>query len=413
VISASLAVCFASGEDAPGFALKNGDTVVFYGDSITEQNLYNQFVELYTVTRFPTMRVHFYGAGNGGDRVSGGSAGTVDERLARDVFPHKPTVVTVMLGMNDASYRAADEGVESEYVGGYQHLLESIREHNPGVRITLLGPSAFDDVTRPPWFSGGYNAVLRHYADLDEELSRKSGGTFVNLNRPLVALLEKGQALDPKVAQLILPDRVHPESIAHWVMAATLLKGWNAPSLVAAVTIDAQAGREADVQNAIVEGVKSDGDSLRWQETDKSLPLPFSKGNAFQSLLLQLSDIQQSLNREPLRVTGLVADEYKLEIDGNSVGTFSANELASGINLADYDTPMRGQAQVVSWLVRDRSQAHYVHTRMLVRNADVGNQAGKGDIMDAFEDSLEDAIYQAASPKTHAFKLTRVSTPSK
>ena len=94
-----------SGADQ-GFYLKGGDTVVFYGDSITEQNLYNQFVELYTATRFRHLRIHFYGAGVGGDRVTGGAGGPIDQRLERDVYSEKPTVVTVMLGMNDGSYRA-------------------------------------------------------------------------------------------------------------------------------------------------------------------------------------------------------------------------------------------------------------------------------------------------------------------
>ncbi len=80
--------------NARGFYLHNGDTVVFYGDSITEQNYYNQWVELYTATRFPWMRVHFYGAGVGGDRVTGGGGGPIDQRLERDVFSEKPTVVT-------------------------------------------------------------------------------------------------------------------------------------------------------------------------------------------------------------------------------------------------------------------------------------------------------------------------------
>ena len=54
-----------------GFSLKSGDTVVFYGDSITEQNLYNQWVELYTVTRFPGDAGAFLWRGRGrrpGDR---------------------------------------------------------------------------------------------------------------------------------------------------------------------------------------------------------------------------------------------------------------------------------------------------------------------------------------------------------
>ena len=57
--------------------------------------------------------------------------------------------------------------------------------------------------------------------------------------------------------------------------------------------------------------------------------------------------------------------------------TFSSEELESGINLANYGTPMFHQAQRVSWLVRDRDEAHYIHLRMRVRNADMGAQAGQ------------------------------------
>jgi hypothetical protein len=35
------------------FELKDGDRVVFYGDSITEQRLYTTYVEQYVLTRYP------------------------------------------------------------------------------------------------------------------------------------------------------------------------------------------------------------------------------------------------------------------------------------------------------------------------------------------------------------------------
>ncbi len=396
-------------DGAQGFYLKNGDTVVFYGDSITEQNLYNQWVELYTVTRFPAMRVHFFGAGVGGDRVTGGGGGGIDERLARDVFQEKPTVVSVMLGMNDGSYRATTNEIQSTYTKGYEHLLDSIHEHAPQARLTLLGPSPFDDVTRPVTFPGGYNAALLHFADLDRELAAKAGATFINLNPAVTTMLEKAQATDPMVAKLLLPDRVHPELIAHWVIAESLLKGWNAPSLVSSVTIDAQAAKMADAQNASVDQVLREGDTLKWTAIENALPLPFISSNAIQALLLDLTDIQKQLNQEPLRVTGLAAGQYKLSIDGGAIGTFSADELAKGINLADCATPMRAQAQRVGWLVRDRDETHYIHLRMRVRKADTGAQLGKADVMDAFESSLEDAIYEAAAPKPHVFSLSPVS----
>ncbi len=408
VVGGSPMITGAGGKapSASGYYLKSGDTVVFYGDSITEQNFYNQWVELYTTTRFPSMRVHFYGAGVGGDRVTGGGGGPVDQRLERDVFSEKPTVVTVMLGMNDGSYRATTDEIESTYTKGYEHLLESIHEHAPGARVTLLGPSPFDDVTRPVWFPSGYNGVMEHFADLDRGLAKKHGETFANLNPPVVAALQKAQKLDPLLAKLLLPDRVHPDPLAHWVIAEALLKGWNAPALVSSVAIDARAAKVTVARHAVVDHVEQANGRLQWTETEDALPLPLTRDNATQALLLDLTDIEQQLDQEPLRVTGLDAGRYTLAIDGDAVGTFSAEELAGGINLADYATPMFHQAQRVGWLVRDRDEAHYIHLRMRVREENTGAQEGKPDVMQAFENSLEDSIYKEAAPKPHEFALS-------
>ena len=88
----------AIASDHSSFYLRDGDRVVFYGDSITDQRLYTTFVETYVVTRFPTMQVSFVHSGVGGDKVSGGWCGPIDKRLKRDVFAYKPTVMTIMLG---------------------------------------------------------------------------------------------------------------------------------------------------------------------------------------------------------------------------------------------------------------------------------------------------------------------------
>lgn len=48
-----LALCPACLCPAPpaGFDLHDGDRVVFYGDSITDQRLYTTFIETYVITR--------------------------------------------------------------------------------------------------------------------------------------------------------------------------------------------------------------------------------------------------------------------------------------------------------------------------------------------------------------------------
>src|SRR5271156_5422181 len=140
VLSLSLAAVFAQS----AFYLKNGDRVVFYGDSITDQRLYTTFTETYVLTRFPKMKVAFVHSGWGGDRVSGGGGGPVDLRLQRDVFAYKPTVMTIMLGMNDGSYRAFDQKIFDTYAEGFRHIIESVQKNLPGIRITLIQPSPFD-----------------------------------------------------------------------------------------------------------------------------------------------------------------------------------------------------------------------------------------------------------------------------
>src|SRR5437773_3047118 len=205
---------------AEGFALQDGDRVVFYGDSITQDGQYARAVEMYVATRFPDWAVTFQNAGVGGDKVTGGWAGAVDVRLDRDVIAHKPTVVTVMLGMNDGGYKAFDPALFETYGAGYRHLVARLKQELPGVRLTLIQPSPFDDVTRTPGGPEGYNAVLRRYAEFVAGLARETGSATADLNGPMVAGLEKVQKIDPALARQLVPDRVHPSAAGHLVMAA-------------------------------------------------------------------------------------------------------------------------------------------------------------------------------------------------
>src|SRR5271156_5181750 len=153
------------------FALVDGDRVVFYGDSITEQRLYTTDIENFVRTRFPDRHVLFFHSGVGGDRVSGGKYGPIDLRLHRDVFEHQPTVVTIMLGMNDGLYQAFDPDIFTSYKNGYVFIVNEIQKNFPQARLTLLKPSPYDDVTRPTMMVGGYNKVLQRFGGFVGELA--------------------------------------------------------------------------------------------------------------------------------------------------------------------------------------------------------------------------------------------------
>jgi hypothetical protein len=67
-----LALAFTGTSWAAGdFYLHNGDRVLFYGDSITEQRYYPVAVETYVRTRFPNLKVSFIDSAVGGARVTG------------------------------------------------------------------------------------------------------------------------------------------------------------------------------------------------------------------------------------------------------------------------------------------------------------------------------------------------------
>jgi len=175
------------------FALQGGNRVVFLGDSITEQRLYTSFIEEYALTRFPDCKIQFVNSGVGGDKVSGGWAGPIDLRLQRDVFAYQPTVVTIMLGMNDGYYRPYDDGIFRTYADGYRHIVDSIQEKLPGVRLLLLRPSPHDDVTRAGEFEPEYNTTMVRFGDFLAGLAAEKHAQVADLNAPVVAALTRAK----------------------------------------------------------------------------------------------------------------------------------------------------------------------------------------------------------------------------
>ena len=389
------------------FALHGGDRVVFYGDSITDQRLYTLFTETFVRTRFPKLDVAFVHSGWGGDRVTGGGGGGVDVRLDRDVFPYRPTVVTVMLGMNDAGYRAYDQGLFDTYSKGYGHIVDRLRREAPRARLTLIQPSPYDDVTRAPDFPGGYNATLLRYSDYVRELGARNGATLADLNTPVVTMLQAANAKDAATAQRIIPDRVHPGEAGHLTMAEALLRAWNAPSVVSAVEID--GGRVVRAENARVTGL-STANGLSWTQTDGALPFPINLADPNTRLVVDSSDLVQALDQQTVKVSGL-SGRYALAIDGRPVGAFNAEELAAGVNLATLDTPMRAQAGRVHELVRDRAEAHnqrwrtYQTGRFGGETAAVKEKTDVAKALDRYDRALDKEARKAAQPVPHRYTL--------
>jgi lysophospholipase L1-like esterase len=399
---------------ADGFFLKSGDRVVFYGDSITDQRLYTVLTETYVVTRYPNLNATFIHSGWGGDRVTGGGGGPIDVRLQRDVLAYKPTVMTIMLGMNDGHYQPPDPEKDKTFFTGYEYIVNTMRKADPGVRITAILPSPYDDVTRPPLFAGGYNGVLVNYSRWLADYAKQNNLAVADFNAPMVAMLQKANAADPAAAQKILPDRVHPTISGHLIMAEQLVKAWNGRPVVASVSIDASAEtpKLESADHAKISDMKG-GNGVSWTEMDDALPLPFAQwtqGNAgaLMALTIRSSDVTEALNQEPLKVSGLKSGNYTLQIDGKPVGTFSAADLAQGINLATLDTPMAQQAAEVHSLTVAHTTIHNDRWRNIqvpLAKYNLSEAKPAMDQLDSLETALMAKQHEVAQPRAHTFQL--------
>jgi hypothetical protein len=126
------------------------------------------------------------------------------------------------------------------------------------------------------------------------------------------------------------------------------------------------------------------------------------------ALAIRSSDVTEALNQEPLKVSGLKEGNYTLQIDGKPVGTFSAADLAQGINLAILDTPMAQQAAEVHTFTVAHTTIHNDRWRNIQVPLAKYNLPQAKPAMDQL-DSLETALIakqrETAQPRAHTFQL--------
>jgi lysophospholipase L1-like esterase len=350
------------GSAARAEMFKDGETVVFLGDSITAGGRYYNVISDYYLTRFPERTVRFVNAGRSGD-----SAGGSLKRVQEDVIEKKPTSVAIMFGMNDVgrgSYvanpddkkKAAQQQALNGYKANMEKVVERIRAEAGNPKLLFITPSPFDqtvvldkDNNQP-----GCNDGLGRCAAFVRELAAKNNGTVVDFHGPMTALNLEQQKKDPKWT-IIGGDRVHPGAPGHLMMAWLFLKTQGAPAVVSEVIVDAAAGRAVENVNAEVTAVAKKDGGVTFTLLEKTLPFPID--SAAKSVLALLP-IENDLNQEILSVRGLAAGNYELKIDGAAVGRYSAQDLERGINLAFNEaTPQFKQAQTVARFNAQRRDA--------------------------------------------------------
>lgn len=413
--------------------LADGDSIVFLGDSITHQCLYTQYVEDYFYTRFPRKRLKIHNAGVGGARAWDALA-----RFDADVAAYQPKYVTVLLGMNDGTYRPFDQATFDTYHRDMTELIGRIA--GIGATPVLMTPTMYDSraarlYARPNRKAPAdrlefYNAVLAYYGTWLREIAVERGYGFVDMWSPLnnITLAERKE--DPEFT--LIRDAVHPDAPGQVVMAVAIVNDLGLPRQLSNIRI--VLGDQAEAQSAAGGSISElrrtdDGLEFTWQADG----LPWVVPEEAQAGA-RLTRLGHRHSREALEVHGLPAGRYELLIDGISVGTYTAQSLARHIELQENaKTPQYQQALEVARLnqqrnagpvrslrgewsrfqryAREKRDAPDEESRRRVEEKypDMGSIQERVDAHNAAARQLEDRIFEINRPKPRRYVLRRVT----
>ncbi|TWT57960.1 GDSL-like Lipase/Acylhydrolase [Thalassoglobus neptunius] len=414
--------------------VEEGDCIVFLGDSITHQCLYTQYVEDYFYTRFPKTRLVFHNAG-----VGGAKAWDALQRFDDDVAAYQPKYVTVLLGMNDGTYRPYDQDVFQTYRNDMTEVVDRIEAL--GATPILMTPTMFDARAarlnprrkRDPDSVALYNSVLAYFGTWCREVATERGYGFVDMWSPLNNLTIDERETTPDFT--LIQDAVHPGPAGQLVMAAAIINDLDLPRVVSTIRIaknsDGKWSRRA--RGGKLTNLEASETSVKFTWLANSLPWVVPEDAAEG---VELTRLGHRLSKESLELHGLEPGKYELLIDGETVGTFDSSALARHIELqANAKTPQYQQALEVAKLNKERNESAVRSLRNEWRNfqqlcrirrqvelnpdaEDLKNQLTKLEksnegILDRVKEhrkaakSFEDKIYEVNQPQERTYEIRK------
>ena len=327
-------------------SMANVRRVMLLGDSITHGGFYEYYLQLFENLRHPGSLKRYYNAG-----YSGGTLQTALDNCACEIERVKPDCVFVMYGMNDVGWTeygtnevlSAHELCEASrresiYRENLIKLLGEIREGGI-TNIVLVTPTPYDEYSKSVAAVRRRNVTehgLMRLAQTVRNVAKDEGLPVVDLH----VLMLKAIANAPE-ERWCGADRVHPGRVGHLFMAFQFLNAFGEKKPVADVALAADGSVDRCV-NACVRNVSSDSGGLAFDYEPAALPLP---NLPEYKRLTELHPEMRGFNCERLSVRGLADEKWRLLIDGREIGAFSAQQLADGVNLADFDTPNRREAE--------------------------------------------------------------------
>lgn len=379
------------------FELKDGDRVLFLGNTIIEREQRYGFWEHALTTRYPDYNIVFRNLGWSGDTVFGdararfGSQAEGFAHLEVHVHAVRPTVIISAYGSNAVFNGPA--GVEG-FIAGYETLLDTLE--TTGAHIVLLAPlkqMSFDGRVLSP----NYNRDRELYVDAIRELAKRRQCQFAELNPPAgIPLTDNG---------------MHLTELGYWATANAFETALGLPPRPTPIIEVDVSNESATARHASLIDYQRNAGALSFGV--RSAMLESSVPAAFSDLDPAAVEMASSLMNTPrLIVRGLEPGDYELRVDGDSAATrtYSHTQLANGIQPLAFRLPpekllprIRAKNELYFHRWRPQNETYL----LLFRKHEQGNNAVEIPMFDPLVADVEREIAELRRPSSVRFTITK------
>jgi lysophospholipase L1-like esterase len=200
--------------------LKDGDRIVFLGDSITQAgagpNGYVTMIRTKLEKDHPDWKLEVIGAG-----ISGNKVPDLQNRLQKDVLDRKPTVVVIYIGINDVWHGEKDPAkgtMPEKFEAGLKEIIGKCTD--AGARVMLCTPSVIGEKSDG---SNNLDKKLDEYSGISRKVAKELKVHLCDLRKAFLAH-EKEHNPDNKDSGILTSDRVHLNEAGNKFVAETMLK---------------------------------------------------------------------------------------------------------------------------------------------------------------------------------------------
>lgn len=387
--------------------LREGDRMAIVGDSITEQKMYSRLIETYLTVCMPQLNISVRQYGWSGEKTDG-----FLRRMDNDCLRFNPTIATISYGMNDARYRPFDITNGKWYEDHYTAIVRKFK--NAGARVVVGSPGCSGKLAT--WVASRSGTLDEHnqhlcaLRDIAMQVALDEQVAFADVFWPMYQAKVRapgryaGDGSSPY--ELVGRDGIHPGWAGHAMMAYAYLRALGLDGDLGLVEVDLAAGKATATNGHAVEAFADGKVTIRSDRYPFCAPGPVDRDDSVRSGMTFVP-FDEQLNRFVLRITGfrgIATIRW-----GDTSHTYSAKQLAEGINLAAEftDNPFCNAFDRVDQAVATK-QAY--ETRQI--KSIFHGKAGREDMEKAVADTelerqpLVDAIHRAFQPVTHTIEIS-------